>query len=64
MEAMPNEKLLSKFFFQTLDLDVYKRQEMQIEDYDRALSLDVRALVEMTIHALPLLRETKGKIIN
>lgn len=38
--------------------------EMKIEDYDRAFSLDVRALVEMTIHALPLLRETKGKIIN
>lgn len=35
--------------------------EMKIEDYDRAFSLDVRALVEMTIHALPLLRETKGK---
>ena len=27
--------------------------EMKIEDYDRAFSLDVRALVNMTIHALP-----------
>lgn len=38
--------------------------EMTIADYDRAFSLDVRALVEMTIHALPLIRRAKGNIIN
>ncbi len=38
--------------------------EMTISDYDRAFSLDVRALVEMTIHALPLIRQAKGSIIN
>lgn len=38
--------------------------EMKIEDYDRAFSLDVRALVNMTIHALPLIRKTRGNIIN
>lgn len=38
--------------------------EMTIKDYDEAFSLDVRALVEMTIHALPLIIKTKGNIIN
>ena len=38
--------------------------EMTIEDYDQAFQLDVRALVEMTIHALPLIREARGSIIN
>ena len=38
--------------------------EMTIADYDKAFSLDVRALVELTIHALPMLREAKGNIIN
>lgn len=38
--------------------------EMTISDYDRAFSLDVRALVEMTIQALPLIRQAKGSIIN
>ena len=37
---------------------------MTIDDYDHAFQLDVRALVELTIHALPLLLETKGNIIN
>ena len=38
--------------------------EMTIEDYDKAFSLDVRALVEMTIESLPLILKSKGNIIN
>ncbi len=38
--------------------------EVTIEDYDNAFNLDVRAVVELTIHALPLLMEFKGNIIN
>lgn len=38
--------------------------EMTIADYDKAFSLDVRALVELTIYALPMLRKAKGNIIN
>ncbi len=38
--------------------------EITIEDYDKAFCLDVRALVNMTIHALPLIRKAKGNIIN
>lgn len=38
--------------------------EITIADYDRAFSLDVRALVNMTIHALPAIRKAKGSIIN
>ena len=38
--------------------------ELTIRDYDRAFDLDVRAVVSMTIHALPLLRKAKGNIIN
>lgn len=38
--------------------------EIKIEDYDRAFSLDVRALVELTVHALPMLIASKGNIVN
>lgn len=38
--------------------------KMSIEDYDKAFSLDVRALVDMTIQALPMIMEAKGNIIN
>lgn len=38
--------------------------DMTIDDYDRAFELDVRALVNMTIHALPLIRSSRGSIIN
>lgn len=38
--------------------------EMTIADYDHAFQLDVRAVVELTIHALPMLRKAKGNIIN
>lgn len=39
-------------------------KKMKIEDYDKAFNLDVRALVELTIEALPLIIKTKGNIIN
>ena len=38
--------------------------EITIADYDRAFDVDVRAVVNMTIHALPLLRKARGNIIN
>ena len=38
--------------------------EITLEDYDRAFDLDVRALVNMTIHALPYIIKSKGNIIN
>lgn len=38
--------------------------EITIEDYDRAFSLDVRALVELTVHSLPKIRAAKGCILN
>ena len=38
--------------------------EITIEDYDRAFDLDVRAVVNMTIHALPLILQSKGTILN
>lgn len=38
--------------------------EVKISDYDRAFNLDVRALVNMTINALPMIRESRGCIIN
>lgn len=39
-------------------------KDMTIEDYDQAFTLDVRALVDLTIQSLPLLLKTKGNIIN
>ena len=41
-----------------------ERIPLTIADYDRAFNLDVRAVVELTIHALPLIRKSKGNIIN
>ncbi len=38
--------------------------ETTIEDYDQAFSLDVRSTVYLTIRFLPLLKKTKGNIIN
>ena len=38
--------------------------DLTIADHDRAFSLDVRALVNMTIHALPYLIKRKGSILN
>lgn len=39
-------------------------KDMTIADYDKAFDLDVRALVNLTIETLPLIRESKGNIIN
>lgn len=39
-------------------------KEITMADYDNAFNLDVRALVDMTIQALPLVIEAKGNIIN
>lgn len=38
--------------------------EVKMEEYDKVFSINVRALVNMTLHALPMLKETKGNIIN
>lgn len=39
-------------------------KEITVADYDKAFALNCRALVEMTIEALPLILESKGNIIN
>ncbi len=39
-------------------------KELKIEDYDKAFSLDVRALVNITIECLPLILKSKGNILN
>lgn len=38
--------------------------QMTVEDYDDAFDLDVRAVVDLTTKALPMLIESKGNIIN
>ena len=38
--------------------------EVKMEEYDKVFGINVRALVNMTIHALPLLKKSKGNIIN
>lgn len=38
--------------------------EVTVEDYDKAFNLDVRAVVELTTKALPLIIKSKGNIIN
>ncbi|MBB5182661.1 SDR family NAD(P)-dependent oxidoreductase [Catenisphaera adipataccumulans] len=38
--------------------------EITMKDYDAAFDLDVRALVDMTIQSLDLLKASKGNIIN
>lgn len=38
--------------------------EVKMDEYDKVFNINVRALVNMTIHALPMLRESKGNIIN
>lgn len=37
---------------------------VKMEEYDRVFAINVRALVNMTIHVLPLLKESRGNIIN
>ncbi|MCM1234320.1 MAG: SDR family oxidoreductase [Ruminococcus flavefaciens] len=39
-------------------------KEITLKDYDRAFNLDVRALLDMTIQALPMILQSKGNIIN
>lgn len=39
-------------------------KELTLADYDNAFNLDVRALVDMTIQALPMVIAAKGNIIN
>lgn len=38
--------------------------QITLEDYNAAFDLDVKALVDMTIQSLPLLKENGGNIIN
>ena len=38
--------------------------EITMQDYDNAFDLDVRALVDMTIQSLDLLKESHGNIVN
>ena len=38
--------------------------EITMKDYEAAFDLDVRALVDMTIQSLDLLKESRGNIIN
>ena len=35
-----------------------------MEEYDKVFSINVRALVNMTLHVLPMLKQSKGSIIN
>ena len=38
--------------------------EVTIDKYDKVFGINVRALVNLTIQALPLLKQSKGNIIN
>lgn len=38
--------------------------KVTLQEYDKAFSINVRALLDMTIQCLPLLMESKGNIIN
>lgn len=38
--------------------------EVKMEEYDKVFNINVRALVNMTLHSLPLLKNSKGNIIN
>lgn len=38
--------------------------EVKMEEYDKVFSINVRALVNMTLHVLPMLKQSKGSIIN
>lgn len=38
--------------------------EVKMEEYDKVSSINVRALVNMTLHVLPLLKASRGNIIN
>ena len=36
--------------------------EVKMEEYDKVFNINVRALVNMTLHSLPLLKNSKGNI--
>ena len=38
--------------------------QVKMAEYDKVFSINVRALVNITLHLLPLLKECKGNIIN
>lgn len=38
--------------------------EVKMEEYDKVFGINVRALVNMTLHVLPLIKAAKGNIIN
>ena len=38
--------------------------EVKMTEYDKVFSINVRALVNITLHALPMLKQAKGNIIN
>lgn len=38
--------------------------KVKMEEYDRVFNINVRALVNITLNMLPLLKESKGNIIN
>lgn len=39
-------------------------EQITLEHYDQVYNVNVRGLVDMTLNALPLLKESKGNIIN
>lgn len=43
---------------------INKFENVTMDEYDRAFAINVRALVEVTQNMLPLLKETRGNIIN
>ena len=44
--------------------EILKALDMKIEDYNKAFDLDVKAVVDLTIKALPYIIKSKGSIIN
>lgn len=38
--------------------------EVKMEEYDKVFGINVRALVNMTLHMLPMLKVSKGNVIN
>lgn len=38
--------------------------DVKMEEYDKVFNINVRALVNMTLHALPFLKKSHGNIIN
>ena len=38
--------------------------DVRMDEYDKVFGINVRALVNMTLHMLPMLKEAKGNVIN